>query len=679
MHAFSSRNVSMPSIGLLVSVRSLLRAAVVLLSFVGTAIADSGMQHHTAVWFEPARPGEGWVVEVLPDTRVAVTWYTYDLDGRPLWLFGVEAEDRETGFNHHRIELFRPSGGGFSDFDPDSVSFDSVGFAELSFTGCQSAVFTYDVFGESDSYQLQRLSETMAADCGPSHGSPGEMILPYAADTGSWFQRDRNGEGIQIQWNVRNEALLTWYAFKDDGTPFWLIGVGTFTEGRISFPVLLSGSGAVFGSGFDPNDVVLEDWGSLELSLDCDEGSAQFVTSAVGFSNGSRSLSKLTSPLGTVCPWVRPSIGEVFRAEVLAHPPDEITAYLQRKVFPGTISDAGDLAAIAVNGAPPGTTRAEVFRRDTGLWEPLPPRDLSGGGFPALLSSDGDRVAATEALPAAAEQSVQVQLLDVGGAWESLPGAFLHTSFLFGGSSTLDYLVGTGATRESAAQVPWIWSRESGQTSLGTTEEVRLATPLAVSGDGRKVVGFSLRTEASGSVSSRAIIWADGSPPRHLVNQQGEVLAEAIGCALNCDLIFGSGHSIVDRSKPETGQGWIQHDGEFLQYMGPILGRDATEELPSFGYRIKGVSDDGRVAVGLFYENPSPGESVVGRALIWTPRTGVVALEDLLEDSGSQLPWQDTLTVQISRNGRHIAVSGSVPLTSGSVTRTASVHLVAVE
>ena len=57
-----------------------------------------------------------------------------------------------------------------------------------------------------------------------------------------------------------------------------------------------------FGDAFDPNDVAELPWGSLELDLDCDGGTARYESSEPGFGQGQLTLVKLTELDGLACP-----------------------------------------------------------------------------------------------------------------------------------------------------------------------------------------------------------------------------------------------------------------------------------------------------------------------------------------------------------------------------------------
>jgi hypothetical protein len=74
----------------------------------------------TALWFDPAHNGEGWVAEDLPDGRTQFFWYTYDENGEQAWALGVAP----TSGDHLSItDFYRPVGTRFgSAFDANACS-----------------------------------------------------------------------------------------------------------------------------------------------------------------------------------------------------------------------------------------------------------------------------------------------------------------------------------------------------------------------------------------------------------------------------------------------------------------------------------------------------------------------------------------------------------------------------
>ncbi len=98
-----------------------------------------------------------------------------------------------------------------------------------------------------------------------------QMLEPPPADpgpTGSWFNPSRNGEGWVIEVLNETTAGFYWFSYPPvggDGQQLWLISVGEINGNTYTFDNVRIASGAVFGAGFDPADIVREFWGTLEF------------------------------------------------------------------------------------------------------------------------------------------------------------------------------------------------------------------------------------------------------------------------------------------------------------------------------------------------------------------------------------------------------------------------------
>ncbi|MFO0029873.1 MAG: S8 family serine peptidase [Pseudomonadota bacterium] len=100
----------------------------------------------TGAWFDPARDGEGWLVEVIsPDLAVAY-WFTYTPDGRQAWIGGL---GRIVNGSIIVDEATQPIGGRFGPaFNPAQVQRRPWGAFALTVSGCRTAVASS--FGPSD-------------------------------------------------------------------------------------------------------------------------------------------------------------------------------------------------------------------------------------------------------------------------------------------------------------------------------------------------------------------------------------------------------------------------------------------------------------------------------------------------------------------------------------------------
>ncbi len=118
--------------------------------------------HWSGSWFDPDHPGEGWVVQALPDGRILVVWFSYDENGEPLWYIGTGLSEAD-GFT---VSLDRPVGTEFgAAFDPDEVVLQPAGSLTFERTSCDRARIQYAIDattqGEID---VTRLTQLLGVD-----------------------------------------------------------------------------------------------------------------------------------------------------------------------------------------------------------------------------------------------------------------------------------------------------------------------------------------------------------------------------------------------------------------------------------------------------------------------------------------------------------------------------------
>ena len=100
---------------------------------------------------------------------------------------------------------------------------------------------------------------------------------------------------------VLDTPIAELFSFDPSGQRRWFFGLGEWQEGEWRFESLSTTSGALFGEHFKPEDVVITDWGSLTLRLDCSGGSATFTPGEGGFEPGTLNLHRLTSLQDLAC------------------------------------------------------------------------------------------------------------------------------------------------------------------------------------------------------------------------------------------------------------------------------------------------------------------------------------------------------------------------------------------
>ena len=263
----------------------------------------------TSAWYDLGRNGEGFLLEVLPNRAAVVYWFTYDRDGNQDWYIAVgEVRGRRIRFP----ELLRVSGGEFGPgFDPDAVTREAVGTAAFTWTECGAGFMDWTLASglAAQTFGRQRLSR-VAPVGGLGCLDPGEPPPPQigtpppdnAGLTGSWCDPTHDGEGYVLQILADGRPLVYWFSFDTGQNRRWFFGVGEVNDAVLTFETMRSSLGGRFGQDFDPGAVTFPDWGSLELELGCDGGTARWSAREAGFPDGGLALQRLTQPDGLDCP-----------------------------------------------------------------------------------------------------------------------------------------------------------------------------------------------------------------------------------------------------------------------------------------------------------------------------------------------------------------------------------------
>ena len=107
-------------------------------------------------WYEPATSGQGLVIDILPlNNLLAAYWFTYPVQG------GAREWYLATGdINGDSVELtiYQTENGLFDEIS--MVETNAVGTAQLEFSSCEAASWTYqiDTLGQSGEIPLQRIA-----------------------------------------------------------------------------------------------------------------------------------------------------------------------------------------------------------------------------------------------------------------------------------------------------------------------------------------------------------------------------------------------------------------------------------------------------------------------------------------------------------------------------------------
>ena len=257
----------------------------------------------SGIWFDPARSGEGYLLENLGGGRVTVTAFTFPVPGSnadQAWFTGVgRVIDNNIvvdNFQGRRNGRFGPV------FDPSALLNVNLGRFDAALSSCGAGEQRTQAQAPFDSSRrpLQRLSRVGGARC-PSDSVP-SVVSPFVSYSGAWFEPDKSGRGLFLQVQDDGRAFLVWFTFRPDGEPAWMIGEGRAVGNQLLFDALTRPVGTRFGSAFNPANVRREPWGVARISgAGCNTLRMDYDSVQPGFAAGGMDLTRLTTPLGAGC------------------------------------------------------------------------------------------------------------------------------------------------------------------------------------------------------------------------------------------------------------------------------------------------------------------------------------------------------------------------------------------
>jgi hypothetical protein len=255
----------------------------------------------SSAWYDLARKGEGFMLEILDEKRAVMYWFTYNLEGAQDWYI---AQGEIRGNRILFPELMQVSGGEFGpDFDPDKVTRKVVGSASFIWSSCDSGFMDWLIDTDGNDRRqgrmsLTRLTRVMGLDCGRPMGPP---EIEEGQLSGSWYDPTHSGEGYVLEVLIDRRVVVYWFSFDPQGNRRWFFGTGEILDGKLVFNEMFTTLGGIFGADFDPESVEVAPWGSLEMELECDSGTASFTPSEPGFPAGTLDLTRLTFLEGLSC------------------------------------------------------------------------------------------------------------------------------------------------------------------------------------------------------------------------------------------------------------------------------------------------------------------------------------------------------------------------------------------
>ncbi len=251
----------------------------------------------TSAWFDRTHEGEGFLLEMLANDSAVMYWFTYNDIGEQDWYV---AFGEVLGNRIEFPELLRVTGGEFGPgFDPSKITEEVVGSASFIWTSCNEGDMSYQIGTQHSRMHVERITRLMALECGVPQLRP---VREEALLSGSWFDPTHAGEGYNVEVLEDDRVVVYWFSYDPEGKRRWFFGVGEIRDGKLVFDEMFTSRGGIFGPDFDPATVEYEPWGSLELDLTCEGGTATYSSTEEGFGSGTLNVTRLTNIDTLPCP-----------------------------------------------------------------------------------------------------------------------------------------------------------------------------------------------------------------------------------------------------------------------------------------------------------------------------------------------------------------------------------------
>ncbi len=244
-------------------------------------------------WYDVNRSGEGYIIEILPDNRALMTWFTY-LPNQPeqAWIIGTGT------YANNRILLENvtiTSGGVFGPtFDPEAVVNQTWGDISFEFNGCNSGVISYNSLDRNyadGNHVTTRLTSLSGGDC--STHDPSNDVLDGVS--GAWYDPTHNGEGWFLEYLGNNSVLMYWFTYDNLGNQKWMLDVGNIDANKlITFSNLVQVNGTFFGDNFNSANTSNIPWGTMQMQInDCNSLSVSYDSPIGIYGQGALNASKI--------------------------------------------------------------------------------------------------------------------------------------------------------------------------------------------------------------------------------------------------------------------------------------------------------------------------------------------------------------------------------------------------
>jgi hypothetical protein len=144
----------------------------------------------------------------------------------------------------------------------------------------------------------------LAATCASLFAGAAGAVSITREFTASWYDPAHSGHGFNFEvigsGNTKT-MLAYWYTYDAQGKPSWMFATGPVVgdEAQLTGYATLGGA---FGNGFDPRNIQVQPWGTLNVSFqNCNQGLVQFNPVDPALADGSMPITRLTSLYNSTC------------------------------------------------------------------------------------------------------------------------------------------------------------------------------------------------------------------------------------------------------------------------------------------------------------------------------------------------------------------------------------------
>lgn len=251
-------------------------------------------------WASPADSESGWGINFAHQGSVIfATWFTYDIDGKGLWLSVAAFAAKPGTFTGTLVRATGPSFDA-SPFDPSLVTRTPVGAATFSFSGPNNGTFAYTLNGISQTKAITREVFGTIPNC--TFGVESNLTLASNYQDIWWAAPGGSESGWGINLTQQGDTIVgTWFTYDHDGSPIWLIVAAPRNADGTFSGTLARTTGPPFdASPFDPSLVTRTPVGTASFAFS-DGNHGVFTYTVNGVTQSKPITREVFSAPGTVC------------------------------------------------------------------------------------------------------------------------------------------------------------------------------------------------------------------------------------------------------------------------------------------------------------------------------------------------------------------------------------------